>query len=446
VQAADRGALQKAREAGSGGNEPDIVNLRNLLETRIDKDAERPFVFFRDQIIDFLTLDKNVNRASNAFLKIGVTKGDTVCIFLANCLEFLYLWFGLAKIGAVMVPLNTGHRGEELQHIIHHSDAKWIIVDEPFYPAYAAIEDGLTHITHQIWHSEAAPPPKGFTSLSNLMEEATDVAPPVQDVKSEDPLGILYTSSTPSTFRGIAISHFNYINTGHTWAHDVIHCTEGDIFLTTLPLFHANAQMFTVMGSLCSGSPFVLKERFSAPHFLNEARQSRATIFNHTEEMLHSLLKHTKRESDLGSRPRAAFGGALSPEVRREVERRYHLTCIEGYGQLESGGLCLFTTDGDHKPGSIGKPTAFCQLAIWDHSNQEVPRGETGEIVVKELVPHTLFLGYYKQPDKTAEALEGGAFHTGDAGYEDEDGNFYLVGRTKAYNRRHGETIFCHSL
>src|SRR4030043_521001 len=99
------------------------MNLRNLLETRIDKDAERPFVYFRNQIINFLTLDRKVNRASNVLREVGVTKGDTVCIFLPNCLEFLYLWFGLAKIGAVMVSLNTGHHGEDLQYIINHSDA-----------------------------------------------------------------------------------------------------------------------------------------------------------------------------------------------------------------------------------------------------------------------------------------------------------------------------------
>ena len=417
------------------------MNLRNLLETRIDKDAERPFVYFRDQIIDFLTLDRKVNRASNAFREVGVTKGDTVCIFLTNCLEFLYLWFGLAKIGAVMVPLNTRHHGEDLQYIINHSDAKWIIVDEQFYPAYATIEEGLTHIRHQIWRSEAAPPPKGFISLSNLLEGANEKGPPAQDIKDGDPLGIIYTSSTPEMLKGVTISHFNYINTGHTWAHDVIHCTEEDMFLTALPLFDANTQMFTVMGSLCSGRPFVLKERFSVFHFIDEVRQSRATVFNHIEEMLHSLLKNTRQGSGFGNSSRATFGRVLPPEVRKEVENRYHVTCIEGYGHIESGGLCLFTTDGDHKPGSIGKPTGFCQVAIWDQNNQEVPRGETGEIVVKEIVPHTLFLGYYKQPDKTAEALEGGAFDTGDAGYEDEDGYFYIVGRTKDYSRRHGETI-----
>ncbi len=417
------------------------MNLGNLLETRIDKDGERPFVYFRDQIINFLTLDRKVNRAANAFREVGVAKGDTVCIFLPNCLEFLYVWFGLAKIGAVMVPLNTGHHGEDLQYIINHSDAKWIIVDEHFYPAYATIEEGLTHICCQVWRSEAAPPPKGFISLSNLMKEVTDEAPPVQDIKDEDPLGIFYTSTLPPMLRGVAISHFNYINTGQTWAHDVIHCTEEDIFLTTLPLFHANAQMFTVMGSLCSGRPFVLKERFSVLNFFDEVRQSGATIFNHTEEMLHSLLKDTKQGSDVRNSPRATFGGVLPPEIRREVEKRYHLMCIEGHGHIESGGLCLFTTDGEHKRGSIGKPASFCQVAIWDQNNQEVPRGDTGEIVVKEKVPHTLFLGYYKQPDKTAEAMENGAFHTGDTGYEDEDGFFYIVGRTKDYNRRHGEQV-----
>jgi carnitine-CoA ligase len=418
------------------------MNLRTLLETRIEKDAENPFVYFRDQIITFSYLNRMANRASNVFREMGVAKGDPVCLLLTNCLEFLYIWFGLAKIGAVMVPLNASHHGEDLQQAIYHSAAQRIVVDEQLYPAYAAIEEGLDHITDRIWRSEAAPPPNGFSSLSNLMGGVTDEPPPAQDIKGEDPLGIFYTSGTSSILRGITLSHFNYVNTGHTWAHDVIHCTEEDIFLTTLPLFQANPQLFTVMGSLCSGRPFVLKETFSALTFFDEARQARATIFNNTAEMIHSLLKQTKHGSDVGSCLRATFGGMLSPDIRRDFEKRCRLTCIEAYGYIESGGLCLFATDGDHKEGSIGKPASYCQLAIWDSNNQEVPRGESGEIVVKELIPHALFHGYHKQPDKTAEALEGGAFHTGDAGYADEEGNVYLVGRTKDYNRRHGETMF----
>jgi crotonobetaine/carnitine-CoA ligase len=273
------------------------------------------------------------------------------------------------------------------------------------------------------------------------MEEVTDEAPPVQDIKDEDPLGIFYTSTPPPMLRGVAISHFNYINAGKTWAQDVIHCKEEDILLTTLPLSHANAQMFTVMGSLCSRRPFVLKERFSALHFIDEIRRSKATVFNHVDDMLQSVLRSTQPGIDLGNTIRAAFGGKLPAEVRTEVQNRYHMTCIEGYGHIESGGLCLFTTRGNNKPGAVGRPADFCQVAIWDQNNQEVPRGDTGEIIVKEKVPHTLFLGYYKQPDKTAEAMENGAFHTGDEGYEDEDGNFYVVGRTKDYNRRHGENI-----
>jgi len=418
------------------------MNLRNLLEKRIDKDGERPFVYFQDQIINYFALDRRVNRASNALRELGVTKGDTVCILLPNSLEFIYLWFGLAKIGAVMVALNTSLPEEDLQYIINHCDAKQIIVDESFYHIYKVIEKGLTHIRQQIWRSETALPPPGFLSLSNLMEEVTEEAPPAQDIGDEDPLGIIYASNSPAMPRGIMISHFNYINAGHTWAQDVIHCTEEDILLTTLPLSHANAQMFTVMGSLCSRRPFVLKERFSGLHFMDEVRQSKATVFNHVDDMLQSVLRSTQPGIDFGNTIRAAFGGILPAEVRTEVENRYHMTCIEGYGHIESGGLCLFTTRGNSKPGAVGRPADFCQVAIWDQNNQEVPRGETGEIIVKEKVPHTLFLGYYKQPDKTTEALEGGAFHTGDVGYEDEDGYFYVLGRTKDYSRRHGEKLF----
>jgi crotonobetaine/carnitine-CoA ligase len=417
------------------------MTFQELLEMRVEKDGGNPFVYFRDKVIDFATLDRNVNKAANLLRELRVKKGDHVCLFLPNCPEFLYLWFGLAKIGGVMVPLNISLRGDGLEYIINHCDAKWIVVNERLHDAFTFVEKDLSGIQHRIWHSEGASPPEPFHSLNDLMGTAEEKAPATVDTKDSDPLGIIYTSGTTGPPKGAMVSHFNYINTGLVWAEDVIDYRDEDIFFTTLPMFHANAQMFTTMGSLRSGRPFVLRERFSASRFFDEVRQCGATIFNYIGGMLTMLMKQPEREDDSDNPARATFGGAAPREIWQDFEQRFNVTIIEGYGLTESGGVCLCNPPDRIKIGSIGKPLRFCDVTIWDDDNKEVPIGQSGEIVVKEKIPYSMFSGYYKQPDKTDEAWDGGCFHTGDRGYMDEDGYFYFIDRIKDCIRRRGENI-----
>ena len=416
------------------------MTFRELLEKRAERDGTQPFVYFRDEVLTFAALERKVNRAANALLELGVKRGDHVCLFLPNCLEFLYLWFALAKIGGVMVPLNVHLRGEGLSYIINHCDAKWIVLDEALYEAYAFVEKDLKGIVQRVWHGNAAPP-NGFHDLADLMASAKEGAPLPVSVGDGDPLGIIYTSGTTGPPKGAMISHFNYLNTGQVWAEDLVACGEDDIFFTTLPLFHANAQMFTTMGSLRSGRPYVLREKFSASRFFDEIRECGATVFNYIGGMLTMLMKQPEREDDGDNPARAAFGGAAPRELWREFEKRFRVTIVEGYGLTESGGVCLCNPPQAIKVGSIGKPTRFCEVAIWNEENKAIPPGETGEIVVRETVPHAMFQGYYKQPDKTQEAWAGGWFHTGDRGYQDKDGYFYFVDRMKDCIRRRGENI-----
>jgi crotonobetaine/carnitine-CoA ligase len=237
------------------------------------------------------------------------------------------------------------------------------------------------------------------------------------------------------------ISHRNYLNTAQVWIDDFIRCREDDIFYTCLPLFHANAQMYTTMGSLYSGRPFVLRERFSASQFFNEIRQFGATIFNYIGGMLGILMKQPVKDNDCDNPARIAFGGAARKEIWQLFEKRFNLKIIEGYGATETGALPLCNPPHEIKVGSVGKPTRIADVTIWDDHNRELPIGQSGEIVVKGKTPNSMFLGYYKQPDKTTEARDKGWFHTGDRGYQDEDGYFYFIDRIKDCIRRHGENI-----
>ena len=219
------------------------MKFKAVLETRANEISENPFLYFRDQVHTFGDLDLQVNKAANALKDFGVKKGDHVCLFLPNCPEFIYLWFGLAKLGGVMVPLNVSLRGEGLAYIINHCDAKLIIVEERLYDAFQFVERDLKGIKQRIWHSEGSVPPENFESLNELMASAEKKALPAVDIHDSDPLGIIYTSGTTRPPKGALISRFNYVNSGRVWAEDIIDFREDDIFFTTLPLFHANAQI-----------------------------------------------------------------------------------------------------------------------------------------------------------------------------------------------------------
>ena len=417
------------------------MTFRELLEMRSEKEGGKPFLFFRNKIVDFATLDQKANKAANFFRDLGVKRRDHVCMFLPNYPEFLYLWFGLIKIGAVMVPLNTHLRKESLAYIINNCDAKCIVVNEALYYAYAYVEKDLKKIKQKIWHSECAPEPETFLPLNTFMDSADEKAPPIIDIKDEEPLAILYTSGTTGPPKGVMISQFNYINTGMIWAKDIIGYREDDIVFSTLPLFHENAQMFSTMSCLVSGRPYVLREGFSPSSFFDEVRQYGATVLHLVGFMVAMLMKQPERENDSDNPARVAISTYTPREIWHNFEKRFNLTILEGYGVTECGGVCLSNTTHDIKIGSIGKPTRFCDVTIWDENNREVPAGQAGEIVVKEKIPCSMFLGYYKHLDKTTEAWEGGWFHTGDMGYMDQDGCFYFVDWMKNCIRRHEEII-----
>ena len=368
------------------------MSIRTVLEKRAETIGEKPFLYFRDQMINFATLNHNVNKAANLLSELGVEKGDHVCLFLPNCPEFIYLWFGLAKLGGVMVPLNVNLRGEGLAYIVNHCDAQRIVVHDRLYDAFKFVEGGLKGIRERICLNENAVAPENFLSLNELMASADPTAPPEIHIHDGDPLGIIYTSGTTGPPKGAIISQFNYMNSGRVWAEDIIEFREDDIFFTTLPLFHANAQMFTTMGALYSGRPFVLRERFSASKFFDDIRRYGATIFNYIGGMLTMLMKQPERKDDARNPARATFGGAAPKEIWPDFEKRFNTTIIEGFGLTESGGVCLCNPPHDIKLGSIGKPMKFCDVAIWDENNQEVPIGESGEIVgAAENTPQHVF-------------------------------------------------------
>jgi carnitine-CoA ligase len=389
------------------------------------------FLQFQEEKYTYLEVDRKSDQIALFLRRLGIDQGDHVALMLKNSPDYIFIWFGLAKLGAVMIPLNIHIKGEGLEYILNHSDAKFLIFDSEFEQEILRVKPSLTNLKH-FWKRE------DFIK-SAVNTPSTEFEMP--HIEKEDPMSIIYTSGTTGLPKGVILPHFSYINTGLTFKDVVTKIMKEDILYTCLPLFHCNAQQLSVMGTLLSGAKLVLSEKFSVSNFWKEIYESKATIFNYIGSMLTILFKQPVSDYEKNNTVTRIFGGAAPKEIWEEFEKRFGLTIVEGYGLTESATVCLCNPIDQIRVGSIGKPLPHVSIKIVDENDQEVPPGVEGEIVVREEVKFTQFQGYYKMPEKTAQALKGGWFHTGDRGYQDEDGYFYFKDRIKDCIRYRGENI-----
>jgi crotonobetaine/carnitine-CoA ligase len=412
------------------------MSIPRLLRRQAQARADAPFVQCEGVTLSYGEADQRASRAANVLEECGVRRGDNVVLMMANSLGFLDAWFGLTKLGAVMVPVNPALKGESLAHVLRHSEARLAVVDPDARAAVDATRPGSA--LERVLISEQAPA-EGDT-WTDLVAGASS-GDPGHEPEGSDLCSILYTSGTTGLPKGVMLPHHSFVNTGRYFAHDICGAGSDDRFFTVLPLFHVNAQQLSTMGALVSGVPLVLARRFSATGFWDELRRCGATIFNYIGAMVSILWKQPEGPADRDHRVRLAVGAAAPAEVWRGFETRFGLTLLEGYGLTETGTVATINPRQAIRVGSIGRPVRWCDVRVVDESDTDRPVGESGEIVVRFTGGHTGMLGYFREPQATAHAMRGGWFHTGDRGRIDADGYCYFIDRIKDCIRRRGENI-----
>ncbi len=416
------------------------MNIRALLERQAKDLGEKPFLYFKDTQVSFAQVDREANRAANFLTGIGIKSGDTVCVMLPNRPEFIYLWFGLAKLGAIMVPLNVHLKGTGLQYIINHCDAATLIIDASYYEQVEAIRSELTTVKHYFVLGAGSDSVNGFVNYETGLAAFDVMSPAETALAASDTMSILYTSGTTGLPKGVMLSHLAYLTTGKE-SIDIFQMQSADVFYTCLPLFHVNAQLLTTMGCLTAGIPMALGEKFSVANFWQEISSFGATLSVFIGSMAVMLFKQPQKSGDANNSLRAVACAAMPKDVWQEFEARFALKIIECYGLTETSAVATANPYTNCRVGSIGKPTSFVDVQVWDEANGPVAPNVLGEIVVKGKFPHAIMENYYKMPDKTAEAITAGWFHSGDRGYYDADGYYYFVDRIKDCIRRRGENI-----
>ena len=410
-----------------------------LLEEKAKKNKDKVFLYFEDKKVTYKEINDIANRVANGFLKLGVQKRDNMCIMLPNCPEFLYTWFGLAKIGAVEVPVNIALKGDFLRYIIDNCDAKIMVIDNQFLERVKFIQDDLPKLERLIIIGDEVEGMKfASTPFGELLNNTADT--PLIDIDPYDTEAIIYTSGTTGNPKGVMISHgyYSQMAAANVKYRDL---TSNDIVYTPLPLFHGNAQGLTTIPCLVADAQLVLAERLRATQFWDEIRKYKATQFNFIGAMLTFIYKQPEKEDDADNPVRIAFGAPTPKQFCMDFKRRFNLRFVEPFGLTESGIICHNLYDDETKLGSFGKVSDGYEVKLVNDDDMEMPTGEVGEIISRTTKPNFMMSGYYKMPEKTLEAFKNLWFHTGDYGRKDEDGYFYFVDRKKDYLRVRGENI-----
>lgn len=418
------------------------MNLRELVEGQAEKYKDKVFLYWKDETVSYAQLNEFTNKVANFLYDIGIRKGDKVSVYLPNMLEYVYLYLGIPRIGAVIGPVNALFKAREVQFVVGHSEAKAIVTIPAFMEMVNQIKGELPNLKHIIVIGE---PVEGTLNFRELMDKASSGPPPMVEIdEKEDPAAILYTSGTTGFPKGVLQTHFN-IRRNAEMIKDFLKVQDYFRFMLILPLFHCNAQVVTVMAPLTLGASCVLTPGFSAQTHWETVAKYKASTFSAVPTILSILLKMPHENLDLSSLEFVVCGAAPLPiEVMKQFEATFNCKVVEGYGLTE--GTCASSvnplpteTEDRRKIGSIGIPLPGNEMKIVDDNGNDVPPKTRGEIIIQG---DNIMKEYFKNPEANAETLKQGWLYTGDIGYMDEDGFFYITDRKKDMIIRGGENIY----
>jgi len=418
--------------------------LHNIIEDKARQFPNHVVFQFRDDPVTFAELNDRINQAANGFRALGIKQGDKVAIMMPNCPEFLYIWFGLNKIGACEVPVNVALKGQGLTYQMVQSDCIALVADLQYVDRLETIAGDLDQINHIIYTDKAGsgaslPTWAGFEHIDYAAFSDQSSDSPAVIVHYSELATILYTSGTTGVSKGVMFSHHYWYD---IWAESVKYSryTNDDVLYTGLPFFHGNAQGITIGPAILAEAKAVIVERFSASRLWDDCRRWQCTEANYIGGIIPILLKQPEREND-GDNPIRLMVGAAAPQDEwNAFQKRFNTKILEVYGMTECY-CCLVSPYDDPRAGACGKTITGWDVRIVDDDDNECEPGSLGEFIARSNKMFVGTTGYYKKPEATLELFKNGWIHTGDLGRMDEDGHFFFVDRKKQAIRRRGENI-----
>ncbi|MFE4415846.1 long-chain fatty acid--CoA ligase [Streptomyces sp. NPDC056821] len=384
--------------------------------------------------VSYRTLDQNSAHMAGLLRDRGVKPGDRVAIMLPNTPEFAIAYFGVLRAGGIVVPMNPLLKSREVAYHLGDSGARLLF-------AWHAFADEARTGARQAEADVVVVEPSGFDGLLASAPYADDVT----DRHEDDTAVVLYTSGTTGQPKGAELTHANLTRNCDIVATELLRLTADDVIFGGLPLFHAFGQTCTLNSAVASGACLTLLPRFNAEKALAILAGHGVTVFAGVPTVFGRLLQQPDLDAYGVSRLRLSLsGGAAMPvQVLHAFQAAFHCAVLEGYGLSETSPVASFNTvQAGPRPGSVGTPIRGVQMRVVGDGT-EVPHGEVGEIAIRG---HNVMKRYWQRPEETAAAIRDGWFYTGDLGRVDQDGYFWIVGRTKDVIIRGGYNVYPHEL
>jgi fatty-acyl-CoA synthase len=417
--------------------------MGDLLRRSADRFPKRTAVVYGDLRQTYAELDEVVNRTANAMAVQGIGKGDHVALLSRNNHAFVVIRFALARLGAVVVPINFMLNASEVAFILGNAEVAGLVVEDALATvADAAIaESGVRLKLHGVIRDKNVEVGTHWSSVHDWMAHA-DASEPDVAVGDDEPVQMLYTSGTESRPKGAMLSARSL------YAHYASCIADGemsadDIEVHSLPLFHCAQLDAFLTPDLYLGAVSIILPGPDSATLLATIAGERATKLFCPPTVWIALLRHPDFDrTDLSSLKKGYYGASIMPgEIIKEISTRLpQLRLFNFYGQTEMSPVATVLRPEDQlrKLGSAGRPAINVETRVVDDDDRPVPPGTVGEIVHRG--PHVT-LGYWKNPEKTAEAFRNGWFHSGDLGIMDDDGYLTVVDRKKDMIKTGGENV-----
>lgn len=405
------------------------MNLAENLDRTARARGRSLAVALGDEAISFGEVEHWSRRVAGFLAGRGVRSGDRVGLMLPDVLEFAALYYGILRLGAVVVPMSPLLTERGVRHRLQDSGARTLLAGSS---CRKAVEPGARLLGVAVWLLD----PGG---LPDLVGDAPSLDP-VEPMDADDTAVIAYTAGTTARPRGAELTHGNLLRNCEVVVNDLVQLTSEDVVFGGLPLCHAFGQTAGLNAAVRAGACLVLLARFDAEAALETLHDRGVTVMQGGPMTYDAILRHPRHADYDLSRLRVCVSGgaAMAVEVLLAFEDTFHCRILEGYGLVEAP-VASFNRMDRRRVGSIGLPVNGVELRVADDAGDDVEDGEPGEIVVRG---HHVMKGYWGRPEETAAAIVDGWLRTGDAGIRDEDGFFYVVGRTKELIVRGGLKVF----
>jgi long-chain acyl-CoA synthetase len=408
-----------------------MTNLTGVLADTVAEHGDRTALKLDDLEIPYTALQEGSARVAGLLKARGVEPGDRVGLMLPNLPYFPFAFFGVLRLGAVVVPMNPLLKEREVAFHLGDSGAKVLLAWTQFADAAQTGSDdaGAECVIVE---------PGGFEQLMAGADPVEDIA----EREDDETALILYTSGTTGTPKGAELTHEN-LRAATQISVDLVDAGPENVTFGALPLFHVFGLTSGLNSAVRVGGELTLLPRFEPGKALEIIQRDGVTTFLGVPTMYAAMLHHGERDSfDATSLDLCVSGGAAMPvEILRGFEEAFDCKVLEGYGMSETCAIAAFNRpDRERKPGSIGIPVPGVEMKLVDESGNEVPQGEVGEILIRGPV---VMKGYWNRPDATAETVDSdGWLHSGDMATVDEDGFFFIVDRKKDMIIRGGFNVY----